>query len=263
MASNRWLLTKNYSYLADWQVGSAFPDKNLELSADAVHLWLAELEIGEQQVETLAQSLSQDELQRANRFRFDHDRHAFIAGRGILRIILGAYLNRSPNQITFQYGDRGKPEVAHSGAGSTLQFNVSHSQNRAIYAITRDRRIGVDLEYQRNVSDMERLAKRFFTSKEHAILCALPPEQQARAFFQLWTCKEAYLKAIGEGLVGLGHVELTIAPNQPFSPSGIGDTRDCSTNWNLAQFQPFPDFMAALAVEGDRQELNAWKFGWQ
>ncbi|HEY9601579.1 MAG TPA: 4'-phosphopantetheinyl transferase, partial [Allocoleopsis sp.] len=146
---------------------------DLVLSNTDVHVWRASLEQPETLVQQLAQTLSEDECSRASRFYFERDRKHFIIGRGLLRTILGRYLNIEPTQLQFCYSSRGKPALAGGGDNGTLQFNLSHSHGLVLYGVTRDRKIGIDLEQIRPTSDVEKLAERFFSPRESATIRSL------------------------------------------------------------------------------------------
>ena len=249
----------------------SLPPADLVLSSNDVHVWRASLEQPTAQVQQLAQTLSEDERLRAERFYFERDRKHFIVGRGLLRTIIARYLVIEPSQLQFSYSPHGKPALAGS-AGSTLQFNLSHSQGLALYAFTRDslsfgepnsmasRRIGIDVEYIRSIPNVEQLAKRFFSSREHAIICSLSPSQQQEAFFHGWTCKEAYLKATGEGLTQLGQVEVSLTPGEPRQLLSIGKDSQAAARWSLQALTPAPDYVATLAVEGHDWHLSCWQW---
>lgn len=177
------------------------------LNADSIHLWLADLNIADETRQQFWQTLAPDERQRAERFAFERDRHHFIAGRGILRQILAEYLHLPPAELQFAYTSRGKPSLLNSSP--PLCFNLSHSQGLALVSIALDREVGVDLEGDRPIEALQ-LAKRFFSPQEYTALFNLPPHRQQTTFFQLWTCKEAYLKATGTGLVDLTQVEVGV-----------------------------------------------------
>ena len=166
------------------------PPANLNLSDQDIHLWKTNLNVSKDTLSYLNTLLSKDEQERAQRFRFERDRSHFIAGRGTLRCILGRYLNCDPDQICFSYSPKGKPSLEAYAAAP--QFSLSHSHGLALYGLTRDRAIGVDLEYYRPIG-VESLAKSFFSAREFTLLQSLPAEQQLATFFHLWTCKEAYL----------------------------------------------------------------------
>ena len=228
---------------------------DLKLSENQVHVWLAELDLPTSQIEKLAQTLSPDEEERANRFYFERDRKHFIAGRGILRGILGKYLDLDPAEIRFCYTSRGKPGLANTA--QTLYFNLSHSQGLALYGVSRDFNLGIDLEYMRPMSDIEQLAKRFFSPGEYTAIASLPDDEKQRAFFQAWTCKEAYLKATGDGLAGgLAEVEVSLIPGEGARLIRIAGNPQAALSWSLAQIIPAPDYMAAVAVAGEGWDLE-------
>lgn len=177
------------------------------LNADSIHLWLADLNVADETRQQFWQTLAPEERQRAERFAFERDRHHFIAGRGILRQILSEYLHLPPAQLQFAYSPRGKPSLLNPS--TPLCFNLSHSQGLALVAFALDREVGVDLEGDRPIEALQ-LAKRFFSPQEYTALSNLPPHRQQTTFFKLWTCKEAYLKATGTGLVDLPQVEIGV-----------------------------------------------------
>jgi 4'-phosphopantetheinyl transferase len=239
-----------------WMLGST----NWILSSKDVHVWCAALEQPDARVQQLAKTLSEDECSRASRFYFDRDRNHFIVGRGLLRTILSRYTNIAAHQIQFCYGSRGKPSLANPRGKGTLQFNVSHSQGLALYAITRDRRIGIDLEYIRPTSDVESLAKRFFSASEYAAISSLPPNQKQEAFFNAWTRKEAYIKATGEGLAQLEQVEVSLIPGEPAKLLNIKQDAQAAANWSLQALTPATGYIGALAVEGHDWHLKCWQW---
>ena len=226
------------------------PPTNLVLSEDDVHIWRADLNLPTWRLQQLAQTLSSDEQQRADRFYFERDRKHFIAGRGLLRTIIGRYLDLEPSQLQFSYSSRGKPALVNTNIEGTLCFNLSHSNGLALYAVTRSRLIGIDLEHVRPMPDAEKLAKRFFSPHEHAAIGSLLPDQQQEAFFNAWTRKEAYLKATGDGLAGLEQVEVSLTPGEPAALLSIQGDRTAPSRWSLYQLTPAPGYVAALAVEG-------------
>jgi 4'-phosphopantetheinyl transferase len=202
----------------------------------------------------LAQTLSPDEAARAERFVFDRDRNHFIVGRGSLRAILGHYLNCKPQQVTFSYGPQNKPAVEIPQ--SQLRFNLSHSGEAVLYAFTHHREIGVDIELLRPLDDMMQIAKRFFSPTEYTTLSALPIEEQPTAFFNCWTRKEAYIKAIGSGLSQpLDQFDVTLTPGEPAKLLRVQNDPQALERWSLIELNPAPDYVAALMVEGGHQEL--------
>jgi 4'-phosphopantetheinyl transferase len=188
--------------------------------------------------------LSPDEIARANKFRFVQHKSKFIAARGILRQLLGNYLKVSPRSLTFTYSDRGKPQLE---TDISLQFNISHSQDYALFGFTLNHLIGVDIEYRRSMPDALKIAQRFFSPREYKLLEEVAIEQQSKLFFQLWTAKEAYLKGTGSGLSGsLSSVEICL--DQCESPYLSTLKQDKIINWSLYSCTPATDYSAAIAI---------------
>ena len=227
--------------------------KKLDLLLNDVHIWRINLNSSESQLQFFRETLSSDEIARAERFYFPEHRQRFMAGRGTLRAILGQYLDIAPKQVEFEYQPRGKPLLAAKFADKGLLFNLSHSQDLALLGISYQNQIGVDLEYIRTMSDLEGLAKRFFSAREYEYLRLLSPAQQQQIFFRYWTCKEAYLKATGDGLVQLEEIEIDLTPNQPSKLLVSGD-------WSLSELTPADNFAAAVVVAGSNIHLHCWEY---
>ncbi|MCU0545826.1 MAG: 4'-phosphopantetheinyl transferase superfamily protein [Oscillatoriaceae cyanobacterium Prado104] len=243
-----------------WQT----PTANLTISDTEIHLWRAELDRPQSQIQNIAQTLSDSELQRADRFRFDRDKIRFIARRAALRGILSRYLNVAPNQVQFSYGPCGKPEIADN-LDSGICFNLSDSQGLALYAVTRGRKIGVDLEQIRDIPHIEELANRFFSKQESTALQAVAAEEKIAAFFNCWTRKEAYIKAMGDGLsFPLDKFSVSLIPGEPAKLLNVDGDRSAPELWYLKELVTAPNYIAAIAVEckGDRAfEITNWEWG--
>jgi 4'-phosphopantetheinyl transferase len=199
-------------------------------------------------IRRLEKFLSADEIRRAGAFRFASDRAHFIAGRGLLRILLGRYLRLRPQAIRFSTGKFGKPGL-EAGHPSGITFSVSHAQTLALYALAVDRRVGVDVEAIRPVDEAEDILRRFFPAFDREDFARLSSGERGLHFLELWTRREAYLKGRGDGLSGL---EATAADGVP------------AAGWQLLSFQPDREHVAALAGEGEIKKLTAWKMpgGW-
>ena len=237
------------------------PIAELKLSGNDIHIWYAALDLPPEQLEIFSLTLSSDEKTRAERFHFDEHRQLFIASRGILRSILSRYSEIAPEQIQFNYGSRGKPEIAESCGVKKIKFNLSHSGKVALYAITRDREIGIDIEKIHPIADAEQIAQRFFSAKEYAWLSELSPSEKPEAFFELWTCKEAYLKAIGEGLAfGLDKFEILFSPSKPPEILTIQGNYQAAKPWFLQQLTPVLGYVGAVAVKADNPCFNYWQW---
>jgi 4'-phosphopantetheinyl transferase len=239
----------------------SLPPKTLLLGENEVHVWQASLELPSSQVQRLEHNLSEEELERAERFHFKRHRSHFIAARGLLRIILGSYLKTDPGNLRFRYGPKGKPELAGKTGQRPLRFNVSHSHGLALYAVTHDRRIGVDVERIRPDVAGEKIAERFFSPREAATLRELPASVRQEAFYTCWTRKEAYLKAVGEGItLRLDQFEVSVTPGEPAVLLSInGDPKEASY-WSLKGLGPGPGYVGALAVKGHGWDLRCWRW---
>lgn len=235
------------------------PPARLTLPEDEVHLWQVTLDLADPVMEGLALTLAPDEIERAERFFFEKDVNRFVAARGALRDILSRYLSLEPDQIQFQYNDHGKPALAPPLAQSGLTFNLSHSQDLALYAIARHRQVGIDLEYIRPLTDLEQIAKRFFSKREQATFRSLDGDQKLPGFFNCWTRKEAYIKARGQGLsFPLARFDVSLRPGEPAALLEVKDDPQESTRWSLQSLTPAPSYVAAMAVEGHTWQLKQW-----
>ena len=190
-------------------MGNNYPSKSLNL----ILYVMEKLQVS--RLPNLKQVLSADEHARAERFYFQKDRERFMVARGLLRTVLGRYLNQEPSQLRFCYSPYGKPALATGSGRNTLRFNVSHSHGLALYAITCGRELGVDVELIRPELPDEEIAERFFSFQEVSGLRALPPNMRLEAFFNCWTLKEAYIKARGEGLsLPLDQFDVALVPGE-------------------------------------------------
>lgn len=229
----------------------------LSIPPDEIHIWRATLNLSGGDLERLRSVLSPDEQERAVRFRFAEHQRRFIAARGILRDILSRYVRRQPAELEFCYSRFGKPALAGDPCETQIRFNLSHCSDLAVYAIARDREVGIDLELVRPEMAGEHIAKRFFSPREVSTLLALPLPLQPEAFFNCWTRKEAYVKALGMGLqVPLESFDVSLAPGEPAALLGSAGSR-----WALRAFEPAPAYVAAVAAEGDDWHTRTWQ--WQ
>lgn len=236
------------------------PASNLSLSNHEIHIWRASLNLSPQKIEQLEQTLSEDERSRANRFRFPHLKDRFIAARGNLRKILSFYLQIESDCLQFEYSSRGKPQLAANLNKLSLQFNLSHSQDLALYGFSINQKIGIDLEYLRSISDIEKLAQRFFSEREYELINQSDLNLKQQVFFQFWTAKEAYLKATGEGLVdSLSEIEFLIKPDQSISLQSVHSNTKAAQNWLIDNFIPASDYIATFAVEQKLSNNNQHK----
>ena len=204
-------------------------------------------------------SLSSEELQRASRFHRDELRARFISSRVLLRSVLGRCLNIAPSAVNIGLEDRGKPHLNHH---TQIQFNLAHSGDLMLLAVTNGMKIGVDVERVRPLNDAKAIARRFFSTNESNWLQRCSDQELDQAFFQLWTRKEAVLKATGEGISsGLDSLEL-LNPEGTFKPA-VTRTADggSETRWTFHDLHPAAGYIGALALpkmDGEVQIKCAW-----
>lgn len=235
------------------------PPPDLQLSPHEIHVWGASLDLDRPRIQDLRRTLSHDEIEKAGRFRFAKDRDRFVVGRGLLRIILGLYLNQCPEQLQFCYGPYGKPALVVQREGNGIHFNVSHSQDQVLYAIAQERRVGIDLEYIRHIPGASDLVEKFFSSYERSVFRALAPDARLEAFFRGWTCKEAYAKATGYGFrLAPDRFDVAIAPGEPARLLNVSADPAEASRWSLYELRPAPGYSAALAAEGQEWHLRRW-----
>jgi 4'-phosphopantetheinyl transferase len=203
------------------------------IQIDGIDLWFASLDepvAGE--LNRLHSMLSADERERAARFHFERDRRRFIAGRGLLRTILGECVGCAPGELTFRYGPNEKPSLGGNLANSPWRFNLAHSDELVVYAVARDVDLGVDVERLHEVPEWESIGEQLFPPEEFARLRATAAAQRIAEFFRIWTRTEARLKASGSGFG---------APPPPSAPNFTAALR-------LHSFCPAPGFAGALAI---------------
>ncbi len=239
---------------------AGFRMPRIELAEDEVQLWRVDLEAIRSHESSWQELLSSDETNRAARFHFAADRQRFIASRAWLRTILAAFLVAEPSELNFSYSKNEKPFLGSAHAESGITFNVSHSGGIALYAFARRRQIGVDVEQIRRDFDVESIAHRFFSASEQKQLAALPGSEKVDAFFRCWTRKEAYIKAIGEGLsLPLSQFDVSL---KALETNALLATRPDSSEaerWMIREVPGGPGYSAALCVRGRGWRLTHWR----
>ena len=156
-----------------------------------------------------------------------------------------------PAHIEFIYGLHGKPALKTNYADWALQFNLAHSKDLVVYAFRQNFPIGIDIEYVREMPNEDAFAEQIFSSSESALIRSLAGEQKRKAFFTIWTCKEAFLKANGDGLTKpIDQTEISLGAGETPQLVSIGGDRGQVAGWRLETFQPAADYQAALALEG-------------
>jgi 4'-phosphopantetheinyl transferase len=242
---------------SDWSI----PDEHLQLMPGAVHVWRLDLDLSCEAITALQSHLTEDELIRAARYRFDRHRRRFIACRGQVRRILARYLQEDAGRLSFEYGLKGKPILAAPWRRSKIEYNVSHSHELALCAVALDRELGIDLEQLRTPYDFEGIASQFFAAEEVAVLNSLSEQSRLAAFFACWTRKEAILKAVGAGLsIPLNQVVVSVAPQEPAALLRFETESGDSHKWWMQNLEPSPGYIGAIASPGSPLRSACWQF---
>ena len=236
---------------ADWTP----PTSPTVLLSGEIHAWRIDLPDFTGAEPQLRQLLSGDELQRADKYHFEKDRSNFIIRRGVLRMILGSYLDIQPAELNFIYNDFDRPALE---VDKLIHFNASSSCGMGIVATTLNARIGIDVEFaDREFPSME-IAKRYFSNDEIRAIRDLPSGLQTAAFFDCWTKKEAFVKAVGEGM-SHPFPNLAISSKKPNSFS-IAATSDDTKGWSVMSFIPEENFIASIAYEGGQRSHRYFRW---
>ena len=241
--------------MARWETPRGRP----RLEDDEVHVW--RISLSSIDPRRAWESLSGEERRRAARHRFAVHRTRFVAGRAALREVLSVYLDVSPSKVPLVVGEGGKPRLADDGE---LDFNLAHSEDVALVAVTRGRAVGVDVERLRRGVPYERLARRFFAPGEAEALRRVPARLRPAAFFACWTRKEAWLKASGHGLErglpsALPRFTVSVEPHPSSLLVTLPDRPEESGRWSLVDVRVGSGYAGALAVEGSlRTRFYRW-----
>ena len=235
------------------------PGDRLLLGSNEMHIWRVMFAQHTKNANILWRILSEDEQQRAHRFVFPTDRDKFIVARGMLRRILSRYIPVTPENHRFSYNPYGKPFLGAAFDKEPLQFNVSHSHDVALYAITRGRRVGIDVERVNASTDIMAIAKASFSAYEYRSLSILPAERRHDAFFVCWTRKEAYIKARGEGLsFPLEQFSVSLQPDTSAALLQHNTDPSEKTRWRFHHLTPALGYVGAIAIEGQQCLVHYW-----
>jgi 4'-phosphopantetheinyl transferase len=235
------------------------PPKEPLITDKTVHVYRIALDLPEGDIQEMLKFLSADEVTRANRFVYPTYRDHFIAGRAQLRFILSRYTRQDPAKIILDYNEYGKPFLTSSPG--VVQFNLSHSHNLGLLAITANKRVGVDIERVRTDIDYAQIAKQFFSAGEVARLLDLPGELQLEAFYACWTRKEAFIKARGKGLtIPLDQFEVSFDPHTSPRLIHTGSDMVNKNEWSLYELRPGTGYIATLAVQDQDWSIQCWQW---
>lgn len=226
-----------------------------QLSKKDVHVWHVNVKSLAGRVHQWSNLLSQTERSRSEAFAHQSDQERFVIAHGVLRILIGRYLNVAPANLKFAEVARKKPCLEAIYADSGLQFNLSHSHGYVLLAFTYNRQVGIDIEYMRSLPDLEKIANKTFSLQENKEIKKLKPEERIAAFYRCWTRKEAFVKALGEGLYyPLDRFSVSIFPEESNCLLQIDERPAETSHWTILNLETDPEYAAALAVNGHNWE---------
>jgi 4'-phosphopantetheinyl transferase len=230
---------------------------SFHLANSKVQIWHASLLQPPEVVQKLQSVLSEDERQRADRFRFAEHRLSFWVGRGILRFLLSRYTGMRPEQIQFKYTLAGKPFLANGDSHPEICFNLSHAGQVALYAFSWGQQVGIDVESIRPMEEMDQVAKSNFSPGEYLNLQRVSEVRRVEAFYKCWTRKEAFIKAIGEGLsFPLQEFEVSFEPDVPAQLLTVRGSSEEANRWTMHDLKTWDGYAAALVVEGKDHSIS-------
>lgn len=224
---------------------------------DHVHIWRASLDYSKSKLNLLIGSLSKDEIERANRFYFEKDRMQFIVRRGILKQIISKYLEIDPKNLLFEYNPFGKPFLVTNSLKNNIKFNMSHSKNMALYCISSQKDVGIDIEFTQKKVEFHLIIERFFSHNEKAFIQNITTNKRKEAFFKIWTRKEAILKALGKG-ISFPLEKVDVSFNKENFITQINDNDDgqfTESSWYVEDLLPANNYIASIAIEASDSGL--------
>ncbi len=232
----------------------------------SVRIWKVPLSLSSDTIARCENFLSPEEIEKSKRILLPKDQARFIISRGTLRTILSRYVNEHPGNLVFGYGAHGKPFLTHPPTASSIQFNVSHCIDMAIIAVSSSRHLGIDVEKVRALPELKHILERFFSRQERVFVESMNDEIRDRAFFQIWTRREAAAKALG--------LDLSAALSDlgiPFFAPGNGirlehvrnaaqDLQSGKNGWFLQDLQIDASHVGAICSEGESCEITFHDF---
>jgi 4'-phosphopantetheinyl transferase len=230
------------------------------IAANEIHVWRIDLSGNADPPGALTNTLSEAEKARADRFLFEIDKRKFLLRRAAQRKIIAGYLRILPNAVAFSATTSGQPILADERL-ENFKFSLSHSGDLALLAVAQGLCIGVDVQLERAFDEMAAIVQRYFSLEEQREFFALPAADRTNAFYCGWTRKEAFLKAIGQGLAfGMNHFSVTLNPNEPARLVSGPEGHLPISHWSLYSLHPRPGFAGALAVEGTCHRMECWQY---
>ncbi|EMR74215.1 phosphopantetheinyl transferase [Thaumarchaeota archaeon SCGC AB-539-E09] len=233
------------------------PSNSLKRLKKEIHVWKIDLKKQKKIFNEMYSILSEKERTRVKSLRFKKDRIRYTIGQSALRNILAEYLELGPEEVCFSYMSTGKPKLESQ---KKIQFNFSHSKDLAIFALNEKHRLGIDIEFEKEISELEKMIKYYCTNQEKATIKKLPNEKQKSAFYRFWTQKEAYLKGVEYGLkYPLNIVDINMyLRNSPVLNGELKGNKN--TNWSIISFRPEPDYMASLFFNYNKKKIFFYNY---
>ncbi len=227
-----------------------------------VHLWRLDLRADGAELECCRGLLTEQEIQRASRFRFDRHRRRFSVRRAQLRLLLASYLGIEPQAVEFRIGEREKPfltEELTRGLAEPLEFNLSDSEDVAFVGFKVGVELGVDVEIVRPMPDARSISRSFFAEHEQQVLAEEADGEVDATFFRCWTRKEAYIKAVGQGLaVPLDSFTVTMKKQDPARFLQFADQVGEEEHWTLEHLEPEPSIFVAVAARQQNLKIRSF-----
>ncbi|MGB5418188.1 4'-phosphopantetheinyl transferase family protein [Algibacter sp.] len=233
-------------------------NNDFSLTLNQTQIWFINFDISEQEIASLNNFLSEDEILKASKFRFQKDKKSSIITRGVLRLLSSKYLNTKPGEIKFKYGEFGKPEF---DLDTEIKFNVSHSGNMAVIGFVLNDDIGIDIEEIKSNFDVSEIAKSHFSSLEIKALNNLPKAEQVKGFYRCWTRKESFIKAKAKGLsFPLDSFSVSINSDKNAKLLETNWDKNEKDLWKLYSFTPQENYLGAVSVKGNIESIKHFNF---
>lgn len=222
----------------------------VHIPRNEAHLWClhSDCEIDQTLTHLWYTWMAEDERCRYLRYRFHRDQQSYLLTRALVRSTLSHYARVGPAEWRFQCTPKGKPYIADPRVFGDLTFNLSNTCGLVVCVVARGGPVGVDVENTTRHYDIDQIARHFFTDDEVKALENLPPNLQRRRFFEYWTLKEAYLKAIGVDLGTLRRVAVRLQSVGTACAAFTDNREDQSASWQLNYFAPTENHVLATAI---------------
>jgi 4'-phosphopantetheinyl transferase len=230
----------------------------------SVHIWRAYFQPNLLLSKKFLEIISEEETNRGQRFIRQIDRERFVFSHGLIRLLLGAYLDCPPKQLIFETKPHHKPFLVSPDCGHDIRFSLSHSENMVLIAVARGIEVGIDVEYMRRIPDAVQIVNGTFSVDERKLLNSLPPEDFNEGFYTYWTSKEAFLKGIGKGLsYPLDKFTISFLSNESEGSICVHDDPDNPCSWKIMRLSPGPDYSGALAIKEPWVKPQFFEYRWQ